>query len=158
MVLRYHGISESGSIIANALGAYLLGVSREQLSTYVHDKVQGLSSDIVTGWDNIKTEIASSRPVIAQLGINSTNGTRDGAWPVTIDGTAVSSNYDGGHYVVVVDLVADINGEVSEVGCNDPANWKGTCGRRVHYTASSFDEAWDDDYLTRRDRHMVTVY
>jgi hypothetical protein len=87
--------------MANAIGAYLLGVSREQLSTYVHDKVPELSSDIITGWDNMKGEIAASRPVVAQFGINSTNGTRDGTdiWLRFINRVQSSSpNFDEAPY------------------------------------------------------------
>jgi hypothetical protein len=76
---------------------------------------------------------------------------------VATDGTVMASSFDGGHYVVVIGLVSDGAGNVSEVVCNDPANWHGAYGNHVHYTDDSFDQAWADDYGVTRDRYIITV-
>ena len=158
MVLRYHGVEVSSSSLTVELGAVPFGVGRTALRDYVNQNVPGLSAEIVTGWDRLEDEIAAGRPTIAHLGINASDTTRDGAWPVVSGaGIPVSSSFDGGHYVVVVGLVADGTGAVVEVVCNDPSNWQGKYGNDVIYTAASFEQAWDDDYITGRDLHLVAV-
>jgi hypothetical protein len=158
MVLAWHGVWHSEAAIASATGAYPYGVGRETLRDYVRYSVGGFWSDVVTGWDALKGEIAAGRPAVAHLGFNSADGDRGGGWPIATDGTVVAYSFDGGHYVVVVGLVSDGAGGVSEVVCNDPADWRGAYGNHVHYTASSFENAWTDDSGVWRDRHIVTVY
>lgn len=160
MVLVYHGVARSEQQIASYLGVGENGVGRPPLRDYVRDTVDGFWSDIVTGWDALKAEIAAGRPVVAHLRFNSADGNYAGVWPVPLGGSAASLSYDGGHFVVVVGLVADASWNVTEVVCNDPANWQsGAYGDHVHYTVGSFEQAWNDDSdgITR-DLHMITVY
>jgi hypothetical protein len=160
MVLVYHGVARSESQIASYLGVGSNGVGRTELRDYVRDTVSGYWSDIVTGWAALEAEIAAGRPAVAHLRFNSADGDYSGAWPVPVGDSAASLSYDGGHFVVVVGLVADGAGNVAEVVCNDPANWQGgSYGDHVHYTAGSFQQAWDDDSDgVTRDLHMITVY
>jgi hypothetical protein len=158
MLLAYHGVWRDEGSISDYMGAYPSGVGREQIRDYIRDTVPELWSDIVSGWGALQAEIAAGRPAIAHLGFNAEDGDRSGAWPIATDGTAVALYFDGGHYVVVVGLVSDGAGNVAEVVCNDPANWRGgTYGDHVHYTAGSFDAAWDDDNGVTRERYSITA-
>jgi hypothetical protein len=160
MVLVYQGVQRSEQQIASYLGVGSSGVGREPLRDYVRDTVGGFWSDIVQGWDALKSEIAAGRPALAHLRFNSADGNYSGAWPVPVGASAASLSFDGGHFVAVIGLVADGAGNVTEVVCNDPANWQdGAYGDHVHYTPDSFDLAWTDssDGVTRA-RHLITVY
>lgn len=147
MVMAYFGTWYSVSTIANYMASigdspYYDGVAPDTIVTAA--KHYGFSGATVKyGWDVLKNYIASGEPVIAHLYISANNYPR--YYP---SNSPAYSSYTGGHYVVVVGLKADDNGNVLYVVVHDPAK-----GDYVKYTASSFDSAWSN-----KSRRLVVLH
>jgi len=135
MAMAYYGTSRTVSQISNYMASigdspYYNGVGPSIVVSAA--KYYGFSSTVTQyGWDNLKKAIAAGHPVIANVQISANSYPR--YYP---SNSPAYTSYNGGHFVVVVGLVADIDGTVKYVVVNDPSRGA------VNYTTASFDNSW----------------
>ena len=86
------------------------------------------------GLTELKNAIQNGHPVVGHLQIFGGGSPR--YYP---SGTPLYSSFTGGHYVAVVGLKADANGNVLYVVINDPSK-----GSNIKVTYASFDYSWNE--------------